>query len=185
MTKFPIYIGLGMKNDKGTVFTMFRKDGARSLNNEEDLMKYILKPENFEIISKTIDIQDIVHTHQGDQIEAEIARVKCLHGLIDYSDGLKLMKSRLIRPLLHACQAFNEELGTSQWLKTWPGYGELLKETLEKFMLHVGPEHLESLDKDIQERLEQFCQPPSRDQKFCPEYRTKRASASDLSGLLN
>ncbi|KAK0476263.1 hypothetical protein EDD18DRAFT_1115608 [Armillaria luteobubalina] len=102
-------------------------DGARNLNNEgarplagvqdalsvllphhEDLVKYILKPKNFEIISKTIDIQHIVHTHQGDQIEAEIARVKCLHVLIDYFDQ----------------------------------------------------EHLESLNKDVQEMLEQFHQPP-------------------------
>ncbi|KAK0474040.1 hypothetical protein EDD18DRAFT_1116971 [Armillaria luteobubalina] len=107
----------------------------KSLVDHKDLVKYILKPKNFEIISKTIDIQHIVHTHQGDQIEVEIARVKCLH-------------------------AFNKELGTSQWLKTQPGYGELLKETLERFMLCVDQEHLESLNKDVQEMLEQFHQPP-------------------------
>ncbi len=47
-------------------------------------MRHILELENFEIIKKTIDSQDIVQTHRGDQIEAEIARVKCLQKFITY-----------------------------------------------------------------------------------------------------
>ncbi len=46
------------------------------------------------------------------------------------------MNDDLIRPLLQVHQAFNEVLGSSQWLKMRPDYGDLLKETLEKFMLN-------------------------------------------------
>ncbi|KAK0211878.1 hypothetical protein IW262DRAFT_1412189 [Armillaria fumosa] len=118
-----------IKSDKGTVFAIFQKDGARSLNDEgalplakvrdtlrllvplhEDFVKSILEPQNFGIISKTINFQDIVHARRGDHIEAEIARVNCLQKLIDYPDARKLMNGDLMHPLLRVYQAFDEEL---------------------------------------------------------------------------
>ncbi len=162
-------------------------------------MRHILELENFEIIKKTIDSQDIVQTHRGDQIEAEIARVKCLQKFITYcgwyttkfhslfhsriplADARKLMDNDLIHPLLQVHQAFDEELGSSQWLKRWPDYRIKLKETLEKFMLNglsialcpwtstndctVDQEHFETLDKDIQERLGKFGPTPNQRDK--------------------
>ncbi|KAK0475714.1 hypothetical protein IW261DRAFT_1422007 [Armillaria novae-zelandiae] len=164
-----------IKNDKGA-------DVARSLNNEgarplakvrdalrlivplhEDFMKYVLQPQNFGIISKTINFRDIVHACHGDNIEAEIARVKCLEELITYPDARKLMNNDLIRPLLQVHQAFNEELGSGQWLKRQPEYSTKLQETLEKFVLNADGEDLETFDKDVQRKLEQFS--PAQDQE--------------------
>ncbi|KAK0433782.1 hypothetical protein EV421DRAFT_1372796 [Armillaria borealis] len=82
------------------------------------------------------------------------------------ADARKLMNNDLIRPLLQVHQAFNnEELGSSQWLRMRPEYGIKLKETLEKFMFNIDREHFETLDKDVQKRLEQFGPTQSQQEK--------------------
>ncbi|KAK0217460.1 hypothetical protein EDD85DRAFT_916368 [Armillaria nabsnona] len=165
------------RNDKDKLAAIFKRDGirnngegARPLANVRDalralvpynnLRKYILEPSNFEIIKKTIDLQDTIQTHRGDRVEAEIARVKCLQALMVYPDARKMMNSDLLRPLLHVHQAFNEELGSSQWLNMWPEYDKLLEETSKKFMENVDADHFGTLAEDVQERLGRFGQRP-------------------------
>ncbi|KAK0451377.1 uncharacterized protein EV420DRAFT_714358 [Desarmillaria tabescens] len=161
-----------MKNDKSPIFAVFQRDGAtnngegaqplvnvrdalRALVPYEYLRKHILEPKNFEIISKSIDIHDIIQKRRGDRVEAEIARVKCLKALIAYPDALEVMKTDLIRPVLHLHQAFNDESGSSQWLHMWSDCGTLLEETLMEFR-NKAEKHLIPLDADVKERLERF-----------------------------
>ncbi|PBL01729.1 hypothetical protein ARMGADRAFT_1005262 [Armillaria gallica] len=165
-----------MSNNKRPIFAIFQSGGARSngegarpLANVRDALRAlipykslrarILESENFEIISKSLDLHDIIQQHRGDRIEADIARVKCLRALIAYyPDARKMMNADVIIPLLDLHQAFHEELASSQWLNTWTGYHDLLEETLMDLKKVDEEDKKDSkfLGQDVRERLEQI-----------------------------
>ncbi|PBK65571.1 hypothetical protein ARMSODRAFT_429105 [Armillaria solidipes] len=156
-----------MANNKRPIFAIFQSggtrndgEGARPLANVRDALRAlvpyeclrarILKSENFEIISKSIDFHDIIQKYRGDRVEADIARIKCLRALIAYGDARGKMNADVISPLLDLHQAFNEESGSSQWLHTWTGYGELLEATLLDLREKAD---VTQLGEEVQERL--------------------------------
>ncbi|SJL01131.1 uncharacterized protein ARMOST_04449 [Armillaria ostoyae] len=156
-----------MANNKRPIFAIFQSggtrnngEGARPLANVRDALRAlvpyeclrarILKSENFEIISKSIDFHDIMQKYRGDRVEADIARIKCLRALIAYGDARGKMNADVISPLLDLHQAFNEESGSSQWLHTWTGYGELLEATLLDLREKAD---VTQLGEEVRERL--------------------------------
>ncbi|KAK0227050.1 hypothetical protein EDD85DRAFT_1027148 [Armillaria nabsnona] len=153
-----------MSNNKRSIFAIFQSGGARSNVSAldppaESLRTRILESENFEIISKSLDLHDIIQQHRGDRIEADIVRVKCLRALIAYyPDARRMMNADVIIPLLDLHQAFHEELASSQWLNTWTGYHNLLEETLMDLKKADEEDKKDSkfLGQDVRERLEQI-----------------------------
>ncbi|PBK59486.1 hypothetical protein ARMSODRAFT_945592, partial [Armillaria solidipes] len=104
--------------------------------SHEKFYQSLLEDSVFHVITDGITT-DVLNFREGYRVEAQIAGVRCLRELVKFKDARQVILSGGITiQLKELLRAFNDEPDSSQWLRGWSDYGDLLEDTLKQLITH-------------------------------------------------
>ncbi|KAK0473607.1 hypothetical protein IW261DRAFT_1503746 [Armillaria novae-zelandiae] len=117
-------------NDSGTLSAV--RATLEMFASQKKFCRFLLDDNVFKVITNGITTDDL-KSHKGHCVEVQIAGVKCLNKLINFEPARqKMLQAQIPDKLMCLWKAFNDEPDSSQWLRCWPNYGDLLKDTLKQ-----------------------------------------------------
>ncbi|KAK0211867.1 hypothetical protein IW262DRAFT_1412148 [Armillaria fumosa] len=151
-------VKLGKKNTKqsksealGTV-----RKALRVFCRYETFKDRLLDPTVLAVISKDINVET-ANMRYGHGVYAQIYGVECWQELMKYDRvRVETYEKGLVIDLLNLYSALQEEAESCQWLRLWPDYSRLLKETLEDLVDDGYLFTERALNSSLYERLRPF-----------------------------
>ncbi|PBK89696.1 hypothetical protein ARMGADRAFT_331042 [Armillaria gallica] len=159
----PAFTAVGKKTvvgDRGTLSAV--RAALEVFASHEMFTQSLLDESVFQVITDGITT-DVLKFREGHRVKAQIAGVRCLRELVKFEDARHVILSgEITNELIELLRTYNDEPDSSQWLRGWSDYGDLLEDTLKQLMKHEDAQEIVSDPRNLSLiRLMQFSPPQS------------------------
>ncbi|KAK0433780.1 hypothetical protein EV421DRAFT_1373230 [Armillaria borealis] len=159
----PAFTAVGKKTvvgDRGTLSAV--RAALEVFASHEIFTQSLLDESVFQVITDGITT-DVLKFREGHRVKAQIAGIRCLRELVKFEDARQvILSSEITNELIELLKAYNDEPDSSQWLRGWTDYGNLLEDTLKQLMKHEDAQEIVSNPRNVSLiRLMQFSPPQS------------------------